>query len=370
MQQPCEPAIAQLRIELNHAEAALRENRAKFQAIFDGVVTGILIIDPETHRIVAANPVALELVGAPQEKTVGAVCHAFVCPAEQGRCQVTDLGQAVDNSERILLTVKGERRSIIKTVKPVEMEGRRYLLESFLDITRRKQAEQALQSNEERYRDLFENASDLVYTFDLDMRITSLNRMAEQTIGYLREEALQMNLRQLVDAEQWEHIEQVIGRVVAGRPPVNFEAEIKAKDGRRVMLEINHRLIYRDSKALEIQGVARDITGRDAAEIELRQAQKLESVGRLASGIAHETNTPMQFVGDNVRFLKDSFAQLKTLLDKMRAPCESSAEIALPPISCARFQQLQAELDTDFMLKEIPEAIVQTLDGSPWRAMN
>ncbi|MGA7830870.1 MAG: PAS domain S-box protein [Terracidiphilus sp.] len=358
-----DPAIAQLRSQLNNAEADLRESRAKFQAIFDGVVTGIFIIDPESHQIVDANPIALELVGAPRNKIVGAVCHKYVCPAEHGRCPVTDLGQTVDNSERILLTVQGQKRSIIKTVKPVEMEGHRYLLESFLDITSRKQAEQALQSSEERYRELFENASDLVYTFDLDMGITSLNRLAEQTIGYTSEEAMRMNLRQLVDAEHWARIESMIGRLVAGYPLAKFEVEIKAKDGRRVMLEVNPRVILKDGKAAEIQGIARDITGRDAAEIELRQAQKLESVGRLATGIAHEINTPMQFVGDNVRFLQDSFMQLQALLDKLRGLCDPSAGFVLPPAFCAEFSRLETEMDSAYIMKETPDAIVQTLDG-------
>jgi PAS domain S-box-containing protein len=361
--QSCDPAIAQLKIGLDRAETALRESRAKCQAIFDGVVTGILIIDPEIHQIVDANPVTLELAGAPREKIVGAVCHKFVCPAERGRCPVTDLGQTVDNSERVLLTVHGEKRSIIKTVKPIEMGGHRYLLESFLDITPRKQAEQALQSSEERYRDLFENASDLVYTFDLDMGITSLNRLAEQTIGYPREEALRMNLRQLIDAEHWQRVEQVIAQLAAGHPPHKFELEIKVKHGRRVMLEMNPRLILRDGKAVEIQGIARDITGRDAAEVELRQAQKLESVGLLAAGIAHEINTPMQFVGDNVRFLQDSFTKLQALLGKLRQLCEPSSGLNLPPAFCAEFRRLDTEMDAAYIMEEIPEAIAQTIDG-------
>ncbi|MGA8109319.1 MAG: PAS domain-containing protein, partial [Acidobacteriaceae bacterium] len=92
---PCEHSQPQ-------CDQALRQMRDRLQALFDGVETGIFVIDPETHRIVDANPVALSLVGAPLEKIAGAVCHRFVCPAEKGRCPVTDLGQTVDNSERIL----------------------------------------------------------------------------------------------------------------------------------------------------------------------------------------------------------------------------------------------------------------------------
>ena len=84
------------------------------------------------------------------------------------------------------------------------------------------------------------------------------------------------------------------------------------------MLAVKPRLIYKGGKPVGVQGIARDITGRDAAEMELRHAQKLESVGRLASGIAHEINTPIQFVGDNTRFVQESFAGLQTLLAKYK----------------------------------------------------
>ena len=70
--------------ERKRAEKATQESEAKLQAIFDGVRTGIFLIDPETHRIVDANPVALELVGAKRERVVGSVCHKFVCPADLG----------------------------------------------------------------------------------------------------------------------------------------------------------------------------------------------------------------------------------------------------------------------------------------------
>lgn len=158
-------------------EDSLRETQARFDALFEGVQAGILIIDSDAHRIVDANLTALKAVGREREQVVGARCHKFVCPADEGRCPVSDLGQTVDNSERFLLTASGDRRSIIKTVRPMTIGGHAYLLESFLDITERKRAEQQLRESEERYRDLFENATDIVYTTDLAGRFTELNRV-------------------------------------------------------------------------------------------------------------------------------------------------------------------------------------------------
>jgi PAS domain S-box-containing protein len=135
--------------ERKRAEKALQENEARFKAIFNSVQTGILVIDPETHRVVDANPLALELIGLPREGVVGAECHKFVCPADKGYCPITDLGQTVDNSERVLLTARGEACPIIKTVQPVLIAGRKHLLESFVDITPRKRAEEELRRAKE-----------------------------------------------------------------------------------------------------------------------------------------------------------------------------------------------------------------------------
>ena len=135
--------------ERKRAEEALLESEARLKGIFNSVQTGILIIDPETHRIVDANPIALKLIAAPRDAVVGAMCHKFVCPADKGSCPVMDLGQSVANSERVLLTAKGERRPIIKTVTWVVISGRQHLLESFVDITELKRGEQELRDAKE-----------------------------------------------------------------------------------------------------------------------------------------------------------------------------------------------------------------------------
>ncbi|MBZ5617416.1 MAG: PAS domain S-box protein [Acidobacteriia bacterium] len=126
------------------AEEAALEGSVRFKSIFDAVQTGIVIIDPETHRIVDANPEALRLAGRAREAVVGAECHEFICPAERGRCPVTDLGQNVDNSERVMLNAAGQGCPIVKTVVRVNISGRQHLLESFVDIGDRKRAEEAL----------------------------------------------------------------------------------------------------------------------------------------------------------------------------------------------------------------------------------
>jgi PAS domain S-box-containing protein len=129
----------------------LLESEGKLKVIFNSIQTGIVIVDPETHTIIEANPVAIQLIGLPSEDIVGKVYHHFIYPADTGKHPIADLGNEVDNAEQVLLNIKGEKVPIIKTVTPIFLNGRKHLLESFIDITERKKAEVLLKETNERY---------------------------------------------------------------------------------------------------------------------------------------------------------------------------------------------------------------------------
>ena len=129
-------------IERLQAEEILSASEARLNTILNSIQTAVMMIDAKTHEIVKVNPAAAQMIGMPEEQIVGTQCHKFVCPAERGECPVSDLGQIVDNStERVLLTGSGESVPILKTVVSLVIEGRSYLLENFVDITKRKEAE-------------------------------------------------------------------------------------------------------------------------------------------------------------------------------------------------------------------------------------
>ncbi|MCX5696787.1 MAG: PAS domain S-box protein [Candidatus Omnitrophica bacterium] len=128
--------------ERKKVEDALKENEAYFTVILNSLPVGMVVIDSETHIIAEANPAAARMIGADKSQIVGKLCYQYICPAEKGKCPVSGLGQNIEGSERVLLRANGDRVPILKTVISVTLKGRKYLLESFMDIADRKKTEE------------------------------------------------------------------------------------------------------------------------------------------------------------------------------------------------------------------------------------
>jgi diguanylate cyclase (GGDEF)-like protein/PAS domain S-box-containing protein len=140
------------------------------------------------------------------------------------------------------------------------------------DLSFRK-TEELLRQSEERYRELFENANDIVYTHDLAGNFTSLNKAAERITGYSREEALKMNFADVIAPEELDKARRMVQRKVAENVSTTYEIEVVTKNNERVPLEVSTRLIYQDGAPVAVQGIARDITDRKHAERMLRESE-------------------------------------------------------------------------------------------------
>src|SRR4029079_5167886 len=151
-----------------------------------------------------------------------------------GARQTTYEAECVTKDGRIL-TLEINSTVVFKDGRPFAVQG------IARDITRRKRTEDALKRNEKEYRDLCENANDLIYTHDLKGNFTSLNRAGEVITGFSRDEALNMNISQVVAPEFLASARQMIAEKLASGNSTAYELEIVSKSGRRVSLELSTR---------------------------------------------------------------------------------------------------------------------------------
>ena len=121
---------------------ALEDCDSLFNEIFTIIQTGIIIVDPDTHMIVDANPIAEQILGSPKSLLINRMCHEFICPAKKGACPVTDQNVPIVNEEKKFINKKGEMVAILKTVATVKINKKEYLIESFVDISDRKIADE------------------------------------------------------------------------------------------------------------------------------------------------------------------------------------------------------------------------------------
>jgi PAS domain S-box-containing protein len=140
-----ERLVNQRTAALRASETELREQEAQLRLVLENVDAGITIIDEETHRIERINRKGLALFGGTEQQLLGHLCHTLICPAAKGQCPITDGQQTVDSSERALITATGRQIPILKSVKRIQIGGQPKLLETFVDITDRKQMEDELQ---------------------------------------------------------------------------------------------------------------------------------------------------------------------------------------------------------------------------------
>jgi len=349
------------------AEAELTSQAAFLEAQANSTIDGLLVVDRHGQRLMA-NERLFQLFKIPDglmaERDDGKMLDYVVTlikDPDSFMARVKYLYRHPDETGRDEIELKNgvilDRYSAPVVDKSGVCYGRIW---TFRDITERKQSEEALQM----LSLAVEQSPVSVVITDPHRKITYVNRKFTECTGYTAEEVTGKDPQAMNGVQSnaavfknlWETINQ--GKVWRGEfcnTKKNGElfweaATVTPMTNRKG--EITHFLAVKE-----------DITERRDLEGQLRHAQKLEGIGQLAAGIAHEINTPTQFVTDNLTFLKDSWKSISELLEQYRGAVRN-ASASLPQESRTSLAEAEQNCDLEFIAAEVPRAIDQSLDGA------
>lgn len=233
-----------------------------------------------------------------------------------------------------------------------------------IDVTDRKKSEDESRRVKEELERLISSITSILIGVDREKKIIRWNAKAEETFGISAKEAWGKNINTCAVSWDIEIVTQEIDRCIKNRERRLNDINFKRQDGTEGVLGLTISPVtdeHGESDGFLLLGS--DITARRNLEIELVHARKLESVGQLAAGIAHEINTPTQYVGDNTRFIKDSFSDIFMLLNKSLEVVSAYKQQTINPEMVKDFEEAVKSTDVEYLSEEIPRAISQSIEG-------
>jgi two-component system sensor histidine kinase/response regulator len=269
------------------AEEAVAQERDLLNMLMDNIPDFIYFKDTKSRFTRANLSTALSLGFTNPGEMVGKT-DFDIFPPEQAHGfyaleqQVIQTGKPLIKQLEEYTDGKGQTRWNYSTKVPIKDKGGQIIgiVGIGRDVTDLVEAQRALRESEQRFRDMFENANDAIYTIDLAGNFTSVNRAGETLTGYSREELLRLNVFQITVPERRDQIEPLMTRLIHGRGAISFETEISAKDGRKVLLEVNAVLMSGSGGPSGVMGIVRDITERKQTEERLLyHASLLANIG-------------------------------------------------------------------------------------------
>lgn len=278
------------------SERVLRESEELFRSIYEASPVGIINVDRE-GRIIKSNLAATRLLGYSAAELQRMRFNDFT-PDDDTQLGVKMLGSLLDGEEEVVdfegkyIRKTGELIRVRLTVSAVRNDEKsvRYAVAIMEDITERWKAETSLRRSEERYRSLVDNARDAIYTLSANATILSLNPAFESLTGWRREDWLGRSFTDLVHPSDKERARDSFGKTLSGEFSDVIQYNILKKSGDYAVAEFSVTSFILENGSVGVLGIARDVTSQIAMEEQLRQSQKMESIGTLAGGIAHDFN--------------------------------------------------------------------------------
>ncbi|MES0371740.1 MAG: PAS domain S-box protein [Mariprofundaceae bacterium] len=345
----------------------LKQSEARYREVVETSPYPIVVHNQE--KFIYANRAALKFLGTDDPEVVlGKEFTRFIHPDYHKRAAEKLrklLHNEPDDDEReyIAFRLNGEEAKIRLTSIMVEFDGKPAVLTQFRDITEEERAKEELHREHNLNQQLLLAIPSILIGVDHDGLVALWNQSAAVTFGIDKADALGTHFSELKIQWSWNTINHGIAESRAAGTSRIDDVTFQRPDGSEGILGLTIRTIYDDGIDNGFLLLGSDISERLKLEGQLQLAQKMEAVGELAAGIAHEINTPLQYVGDNIRFLKDAFSDMHELCEHYHKLIDHCEESSFAPEMIEILKKADEEADIEFIMEEIPSAIEQSLDG-------
>jgi len=286
--------------ERKQAEEALRESEEKYRLLTDSLLDGVYEFDLE-GTFTYANEAILAMFGYTRDETVGALNVRNLISEKDVAISGKDIGDVLQGR-----TAAGERTFVRKDGTkftgeihsgPVYREGRVVAVRGVLrDITKRKQAEEAIKQSEEKYRDLVENMTEVVYIISEDGVVSYISPAVESLIEYAPSEVIDEPFAKFIHSEDLTRIGESFNNLLSGQTAEN-EYRLLTKSGATRWVRTSSKPIFEGELVVGVRGVLADVTERKQVEEEVSRTRELEEINRLRSAllasVSHELRTPL-----------------------------------------------------------------------------
>ncbi len=372
---------------------AASDSEARFKVMMEYAPEAIIVFNPELRKIIDANPKAAQLFGCAAEK--------ILQEDPERLCQCIDQPNGVETMhdhcsralkggevilERVIRTYDGREVQCEIRLTSLPFQGQQLLRSSFIDITERKQAEEALRRSEARFRTLVQAIPDLVWLKDKEGVFLSCNQMFERLLGAREEDIVGKTDYDFVDRELADFFRAHDRKAIEiGKPISNEEWVDFMDDGRHVLLETIKTPMYdNNGKLIGVLGIGRNITERKSAEEErvkletqLQRAHRLEAIGQLAGGVAHDFNNMLGVILGYTELAMEQIDRNQPVfsdLTEIRSAANRSTDITRQLLAFARKQTVTPVVvdlneTLESMLKMLRRLIGEDVNLS-WRPGN
>jgi len=288
--------------------SSLSNKAQSFEALKNNTSDLIHSVTPE-GEFLFVNQAWQDTLGYSNEDLKTLRLMDIIDPTCQGSCQLIfqDLlsGQKIDRNATVFIAKNGRQINVEGRCNTSFVDGKAVTMTGvFRDLSESQINAEALMESEERYRELFENTTDLIQLVAPDGQILYVNHAWRETFGYSEEEISNLSIFQLISPDCQDHCVDTFQKVLQ-EPKVNYiDTVFTAKDGQKISIEGNAICKFTDGKPVRTQCIFRNVTQKKRMEEELHKAQKIESLGVLAGGIAHDFNNLLAAVLGNVSLAK------------------------------------------------------------------